>query len=358
MNIRDENGWTRRHESRGFTLIELLVVVGIIALLLAILLPSLAAARKEARAVACATNLRQLGQAVAIYQTREDKYPVAYAYLQSDGSVDISPQGQDAVGDRKYGYVHWSYFLYQNGQVSDNAFQCGEYLNGGSPRTNPGPNGTDWEGGQMDDNGQTSPNPKVDRQARRTAYTANAAILPRNKFTRQLSGGQRVNKLIKESNVKGASRVIMATEFINNWLTQAVQENGGLISKSHRPINPFYHISTGSNEYAAPNSPSGRSGFVYAEPGKGDKDKGGDGTFGIVPYGQVQAMTGAIDQQSLGEINVVGRHHPGGDEKYGGTANFLYVDSHVERKTVMETMRKREWGDKYYTLSGSNQVED
>lgn len=55
-------------QSRGaFTLIELLVVVAIIAILMAVLLPSLSHAREQAKRAACASNLRQIGNGLAIY---------------------------------------------------------------------------------------------------------------------------------------------------------------------------------------------------------------------------------------------------------------------------------------------------
>lgn len=57
----------RRSKSQGFTLVELLVVIGIIALLLAILMPSLAKARDAANSISCASNLRQMGQGIMLY---------------------------------------------------------------------------------------------------------------------------------------------------------------------------------------------------------------------------------------------------------------------------------------------------
>ena len=64
--------------ARGFTLVELLVVIGIIALLIGIVLPSLNVARLEARRVQCLSNLRQLGTLATLYvNDNRGLYPVA-----------------------------------------------------------------------------------------------------------------------------------------------------------------------------------------------------------------------------------------------------------------------------------------
>src|SRR5207248_9797774 len=66
----------RSQRDKGFTLVELLVVIGIIALLISILLPSLNRERETANRVKCGSNIRQIGQAILLYANEnKGNYP-------------------------------------------------------------------------------------------------------------------------------------------------------------------------------------------------------------------------------------------------------------------------------------------
>jgi prepilin-type processing-associated H-X9-DG protein/prepilin-type N-terminal cleavage/methylation domain-containing protein len=76
---REERVMMRRSTSNlAFTLIELLVVIAIIAILIGILLPVLIRVKRQAQQTACASNLRQLGQAMTIYTGQYRYFPECF----------------------------------------------------------------------------------------------------------------------------------------------------------------------------------------------------------------------------------------------------------------------------------------
>jgi len=87
---------------RAFTLVELLVVIGIIAVLIALLLPALSGARRQAQQVACMSNLRQIGYAGVMFANEHRQHIPLAGYLWTSGGA--TPKGLNDTSQIYYAY--------------------------------------------------------------------------------------------------------------------------------------------------------------------------------------------------------------------------------------------------------------
>lgn len=342
---------SRRHNSCGFTLVELLVVIGIIALLIGILLPSLSKARESANALKCSSNLRSVGQGLALYlAANKGGFPLAYTYqVGTFGSVTAPDVGGGTAAEPVLGYVHWSSYIYGEGNTGGEAFLCPSFGNdGGHPPTNP-----EFRiPGQNYDPAFNVSARQWDQQAPRLAYTVNEAIMGRNKTNALVERAPAFpgafNVYVKAGEIRRPSQTILATEmardlrFFEDGAFSGDPDAGGSgngVFKTHRPVNAL-SIGVANN-------------YVESRPGVS------------VPVfvAQPPPVNISFNQTPSSLLWWVGRNHGKGA---AAKSNFLYVDGHVESKTLEDTLGRTksgrinvsgyEWGDKIWSIKAKPAV--
>jgi prepilin-type N-terminal cleavage/methylation domain-containing protein len=99
---------TDRHRNKGFTLIELLVVISIVAILMAILLPSLSRTRKQAQFIACKANLKSYGVLAFLYADDNDtKMPNAWTSFYNSRTYPNEPHRYCRWHNPDWDLVHY-----------------------------------------------------------------------------------------------------------------------------------------------------------------------------------------------------------------------------------------------------------
>ena len=88
----------------AFTMLELLVVIGTIALVVAILVPSLGNSKQYSKAVVCASNVKQLLLGLSLYEAENATFPCGF-----DGTSTVPPSG-GYVGYSEYDRIGWWWF--------------------------------------------------------------------------------------------------------------------------------------------------------------------------------------------------------------------------------------------------------
>lgn len=314
--------------SNAFTIIELLAVIAIIAVLVSITMPALIRARGAAQSIVCTSNLRNIGAGFQLYlNDNRDMFPAAYMYI----GHAIDSEGRQTPVLPTMGYRHWSFWLYDSGGVDLAAFRCPSMPRGGLPPTNTTPDNLDP--------GQFSASPGIiDQQAPRLAYTVNEAICPRNKFSPAFQEGERTYRYVRSTEIANSTGTILGAEFITNAAIIGSPMDEGHAVMSHRPVHGF----VGNDGQLNMHRLGIRAGYRPVQPAEIDPDP--------------LTMNSA---DSLTRLDWVGRNH-GSSSVYPNrrTGNFLYLDSHIEAKSVYNTLGpQREWGDKMWSLTPNDDIQ-
>jgi len=340
----------------AFTLIELLVVIAIIAILAAILLPSLGRARELARGSTCLSNLHNIGTAIQMYIADNDSlFPTCYTYVNGESSSFKSGLYSKA------GYWHWTSALEPELYEGSNnpgstlprtskQFVCPSHTMRGFAPTNFTldriPNPPPGQGTQTAD--------LDDYQAPRLSYVANELIMPRKKFCDDRDQRSPVPDAtskdlcyVSADEVKDPTNTILIAEFsqsANCILGDSVA--GGVAYKSHRPTNGVKWSTDGGTTFDVFDGEAWSNLTTKPTVYKLSIDDALDAINGVL-----EGTVSAGDTHHISYIN---------PEAHRGGSNYLFVDGHAAKHSLQQTLDPGNymWGDKVYSCVQKPKVND
>jgi prepilin-type N-terminal cleavage/methylation domain-containing protein/prepilin-type processing-associated H-X9-DG protein len=329
---------TGKRTVKAFTLIELLVVVSIIALLAAILMPSLSQARQAAKAISCLSNCKNIGTAINTYaQSNRAYYPTAFSYL----------NGSSSAG----GYLHWTGTL-------DPEFYTDPVTKGTYPKSQPEyvcP--THLPGGfaPMDFTSTRIANPPAgqyaqnstidDQQVPRLSYVVNEVIMPRKKNSPAYDAANKSSSnytgdlcLVTNDELRAPNSIILMGEFANNAsCVYAGLAGNGHAYGSERPANALSIMD---------NDVTGTGVF------SGEGYQAGSQLFYQLPYaGAMSAINAAIADGSGAKANLIDHISYINPNAHANGSNYVFADGHAGAYSLADTLNPSNylWGDKVYS---------
>jgi len=262
----------------AFTLIEVLVVVAIIGLLVAIMTPSLVAARQQGRAVVCANNIRQIGMGWNLYAHQWQDAAVAGRFPKITGSTNLY-----WVGNGMKYRARWYAML--GAQVRLFAFS--------KPSPDPALDNTQPVDGEV----FLDPEAREYSNARNYPYGYNFQFLGNSR--RRLSGGSTdwIRWPVKTGQIKSPSRTVMAADSLGTAASTPVENR-----------LPYDATGTAAN----------------TDPAR------------VVNHGWALDPPRLTDTGDFCDDKLRGRARSAPDERHRGKANVVFCDNHVERRRARE----------------------
>jgi prepilin-type processing-associated H-X9-DG protein len=305
-------------QASAFTLVELLVVIGIIALLISILLPSLNKARQQANLIVCESNLRTVGQLIGIYEANNRGY-LPYG----DAAVNFGqPNGQE---------WQWEDVVTLSGQPTQYAsgpayVQANNY--GGGPQGN---QALDFAAVFHDVD-----TPQFGWSLRAGSYNANPRLLPYSWNPTNSSIAWTLDGLTNDTKpcrIRPFSSVQRSSEKMMIW-DGAVYVSGGVITGSNSVDTQIdgsgYTWGIWGHDFSdsAPNVPTAE----YADPIAAGNLPGGGNSLTPGSVTKATQATMNKDAYNYGWLPYSLRFRHNNNTK----ANVLFADGHVETRGLTE----------------------